>query len=84
METQLNIKLQMDYLEKDNWAHLLKHWRAIPSSYKILHVRRQPNKYWRVWAPFTDRPAFRKAILQLAYRLKNLVNNMRFRSRNMK
>ena len=33
------IKLQMNYLEKDNWAHLLKHWCAINSSYTILHVQ---------------------------------------------
>ena len=39
MENRIIMKLQMDYLEKDNWAHLLKRWRAIKSSYKILHVR---------------------------------------------
>ena len=27
------------YLQKDNWAHLLKHWRAINLSYKVLHVQ---------------------------------------------
>ena len=36
----------MNYLQKDNWAHLLKRWRAINSSYKVLHVRL--NKYLRV------------------------------------
>ena len=39
METQLNMKLQMNYLQKDNWAHLLKGWHVINSSYKVLHVR---------------------------------------------
>ena len=39
METQLNMKLQMDYLEKDNWAHLLKRWCAFNLSYKVLHVQ---------------------------------------------
>ena len=27
------------YLQKDNWAHLLKHWCAINLSYKVLHVQ---------------------------------------------
>ena len=40
METQLNMKLQMNYLQKDNWGHLLKSWRAINPSYKVLHMRR--------------------------------------------
>ena len=39
METQLNIKLQMNYLQKDKRAHLLKFWPGINSSYKVLHVR---------------------------------------------
>ena len=39
MESQLNIKLQMNYLQKDNWAHLLKCWCAINLSYTVLHVR---------------------------------------------
>ena len=39
METQLNMKLQMNYLRKDNWAYLLKCWHAINSSYKILHMQ---------------------------------------------
>ena len=34
---KLNIKLQMTYLQKDNWAFLLKCWRVI-NSYKFLHV----------------------------------------------
>ena len=38
MENQLNIKLQMDYLQKENWAHLLKRCCEINSSYKVLHV----------------------------------------------
>ena len=36
METQLNIKLQMNYLQKDNWAQ----WHAINFSYKVLHIQR--------------------------------------------
>ena len=40
METQLNMEMHMNYLQKDNCAHLLKHWRAMNSSYKVLHVRR--------------------------------------------
>ena len=43
MESQLNIKLQMNYLQKDNWAHLLKCWHGINSSYKVLHVQTQPT-----------------------------------------
>ena len=39
MQPELNMKLQTDYLEKDNWALLLKRWRAINSSYEVLHVR---------------------------------------------
>ena len=39
METRLNIKLQMNYLQKDNWGHLLKLWYAINSSYKVLHMQ---------------------------------------------
>ena len=39
METQLNMKLQMNYLQKDDWAHLLKCWHVINSSYEILHVQ---------------------------------------------
>ena len=40
METQVNMKLQMNYLQKDNWEHLLKRWHAINLSYNVLHVRR--------------------------------------------
>ena len=36
METQLNMKLQMNFLQKDNWAPLLKRWHAINLSYKVL------------------------------------------------
>ena len=32
METQLNVKLQMNYLQEDNWAQLLKSWPVINSS----------------------------------------------------
>ena len=32
METQPNMTLQMNYLQEDNWAHLLKGWPAINSS----------------------------------------------------
>ena len=39
METQINMKLQMNYLQKYNWTHLLKCWHAINSSYEVLHVR---------------------------------------------
>ena len=35
METQLNMKLQMDYLQKNNWAH----WRKCCRVIKVLHVR---------------------------------------------
>ena len=45
MENQIVMKLQMDYLEKDNWAHLLKRWHAINSCATIARL----NKYWRVW-----------------------------------
>ena len=38
METQFNMKLQMNYLQKDNWEHLLKGWCVINLSYKVLHV----------------------------------------------
>ena len=38
METQLNMKLQMNYCQKDNWAHLLKCWGAINLSYNIFHL----------------------------------------------
>ena len=31
MENQLNMELPMSYLQKENWAHLLKRWRAINS-----------------------------------------------------
>ena len=37
-EWTLNIKLQMNYLQKDNWAYLQKCWRAINSSYNVLHL----------------------------------------------
>ena len=37
---KLNMKLQMNYLQKDNWTHLLKCCCAINSSYKVLHVGR--------------------------------------------
>ena len=39
MENELNMKLQMNYLQKDNCAHLLRRLRTINSSYKVLHVR---------------------------------------------
>ena len=29
----------MNYLQMDNWAHLLKHWHNINSSYKVGHMR---------------------------------------------
>ena len=32
METQLNMKLQMNYLQEDNWEHLLRRWTAVNSS----------------------------------------------------
>ena len=35
METQLNMKLQMNYLQKGNWEHLLKCWHEIKLSYKV-------------------------------------------------
>ena len=38
METQLNMKLYMNYFQKDNWAHLLKCWGAINLSYNIFHL----------------------------------------------
>ena len=38
METQLNMKLQMNYCQKDNWAHLLKCWGAINLSYNIFDL----------------------------------------------
>ena len=43
METQLNMKLQMNYLQKDNSAFLLKCWCVIATTARL-------NKYWRVWA----------------------------------
>ena len=52
METQFNMKLQMNYLQKDKSAHMLKCGRVINSSYKVFarptiaHL----NKYWHVWA----------------------------------
>ena len=36
---QLNIKLQMNNLQKNNWADLLKCWCVIDSSYKTLPVQ---------------------------------------------
>ena len=39
METQLNMKLQMNYLQQYKWAHLLKCWREINSSYKVLRMQ---------------------------------------------
>ena len=38
METQLNMKLPMNYLQKDNWAHLVKCWPAINLLYKVLYI----------------------------------------------
>ena len=32
------MKLQLNYLQKDISAHLLKCWHAINSSYKVLHM----------------------------------------------
>ena len=40
MVTQPNMKLQIRYLEKDNWAHLSKRWGPINFSYKVLYVQR--------------------------------------------
>ena len=39
METQLNMELQISYLQKDNWAHLLKYWHVNNLSYKVLHMQ---------------------------------------------
>ena len=33
------MKLQINYLEKGNWAYLPKHWCAINKSYKVLHMQ---------------------------------------------
>ena len=33
METQIYMKLQTNYLQKDNWAHLAKCWCEINLSY---------------------------------------------------
>ena len=47
-EWKLNIKLHMN-LQKNNWAHLLKCWYVINSSYSFAHVTIPPlNKYQRV------------------------------------
>ena len=40
MKTQLNLKLQMNYLQKDNWVHLPNRWHANKLSYRVLHLRR--------------------------------------------
>ena len=50
IETLLNMKLQMNYLQKDNWAHLLKCWHTINLAY-VLHMQQIAclNKYWYVW-----------------------------------
>ena len=49
-ETLLSMKLQMNYLQKDNWAHLLKCWYTINLAY-VLHMQQIAclNKYWYVW-----------------------------------
>ena len=39
METQLGMKLQMNYLPKDNWVYLQKRGHVISLSYKVLHVQ---------------------------------------------
>ena len=39
MEIQLNMQLQMNYLQKDNRAHLLKCWRVVNLSYKVLYMQ---------------------------------------------
>ena len=39
METQLNMKLQMNHLQNDNWANLLKCWCVINFSYEVLHMQ---------------------------------------------
>ena len=39
MVAQRNLKLQVNYLQKDNWAHLLKCWYVINSSYKVLDMQ---------------------------------------------
>ena len=49
METQLNVKLQMNYLQNDNWAFLQKWRRVINWSYIIATIPHL-NKYWCVWA----------------------------------
>ena len=36
---KLNMKLQMNYLEKDYLAHLIKCWHVINLSYKVLHMQ---------------------------------------------
>ena len=52
METQLNVKLQMNYLQNDNWAFLQKWRRVINWSYIIFKLATIPhlNKCWCVWA----------------------------------
>ena len=68
MENQLNMKLQMSCLQKDNWAHFLKCWGAIKFSYKFLHMQQQHIQiytglcgcmqawlhviHWQTWYPF--------------------------------
>ena len=39
MKNQLNMKLQMNYLQKVNWAHLLKCWQPINLADNVLHVQ---------------------------------------------
>ena len=36
---KFNMELQINYLQKDNWAHLLKCWCVINLSYKALHMQ---------------------------------------------
>ena len=50
IETLLNMKLQMNYLQKDNWALLLKCWHTINLAY-VLHMRQIAclNRYWHMW-----------------------------------
>ena len=44
MKTQLNMKLQMNYLQKDDWAHLLKCWPAVNPLCKVLCIQQQYTK----------------------------------------
>ena len=39
MKTQHNMKLQMNYFEKDNWVNMMQCWLGINSSYKVFPVQ---------------------------------------------